>query len=93
MNIKFWNYKRPNFDVKFNSYTCGLVDNIEQEIATCEVPKDQIKNVFPPIYLQWEVTLKDGEVKRIPENPEKTMSLALSVVADRAVYAGATIEW
>jgi len=83
---------RPNFDVKFNSYTCGLVDNIEQEIATCEVPKDQIKNVFPPIYLQWEVTLKDGEVKRIPENPEKTMSLALSVVADRAVYAGATIE-
>jgi len=83
---------RPNFDVKFNTHDCGLVDDIEQEIATCHVPKDQIKDVFPPIYLQWEVRLADGEIQKFPAAPEKTMSLALSVVANRAIYSGASIE-
>ena len=57
------------------------------------MPKDQVKDVFPPIYLQWEVRLADGDIYKFPSTPEKTMSLTLAVIANRALYSGASIEW
>mgnify|MGYP000281156880 CR=1 FL=1 len=83
---------RPTFEVAFKVTQCGWIVGQDQEIATCSVPTDQMKNVFPPIKLQWEVTLADGETKYYPNDPVETMSLPLKVPIVEGIK-GAKITW
>lgn len=74
---------RPTFTAEFLGKECGLADGVEQEIAKCQVPNDQMANVFPPVYLQWEITKNDGTVFKYPDEPRKTMALPLSMTVEQ----------
>ena len=74
---------RPTFTAEFLGKECGLADGVEQEIAKCQVPNDQMANVFPPVYLQWEITKNDGTVFKYPDEPQMTMALPLSMTVQQ----------
>jgi len=87
---------RPNFEANFLQKECGLEDGVVQEVAECKVPDGEQGNVFPPVFLQWRMTRYDGSEVFQPEEPIKTMYLALNINVTEQADSGATftcIDW